>query len=201
MKQQNRGKGAMSAAGYAVREIERRQLNQPSAGDRSVDSGADRENQAAPLSARSRDKSAKANRVPEKASPDPRVAQKSDSRKRPVRGEFSGNSSGSNAGYLKQHVDDEEEDRRIRELEREVANLEALGSVGRTGSKPRAASAISSRRRPSGDGPRSVSGAGTPSSVSSRRSASAGRPTRPTKKLNNAQQVSIVSSSRCLFLM
>ena len=92
-------------------------------------------------------------------------------------------------GYLSRHIEDDEEDRRIRELEREVECLQTMGSVGRQSERPRAVSANLTRKRPpAAESGRQV-GDGTPSSVSSRRSASAGRPSRPTKKLSNAQQV------------
>lgn len=122
-----------------------------------------------------------------------------------ARGGAAGGGSVPSGGYLNQHLQDEEEDRRIMELEREVANLEALamGASGRgkmSGvEKPRAVSATPSQRRTGGSGENASNrtpvsgrgaGGGTPSSaVSSKRAVSAGRPSRPTKKLSNAQQV------------
>ncbi len=178
----------MSAAGYAVREIERRQISAQSvADDRSLHSDTKErggQQQSASLTVHALPTSEK------------RRVKRSE-------GATDGNGKGTarkvvgitvaEGGYLNQHIEDEEEDRRIKELEREVAALEPMVSVGRSGGgKPRASSANPSRRRPPGDGGRpSHGGDATPSSESSKRSASAGRPYRPTKKLSNAQQVLI----------
>jgi hypothetical protein len=197
-----------------VRELERRQISQPS-----PDSSPAHGYNDGGSSVRSREKRSQATAgavAPSEVSAERRVAEGERGGKA-VRanshttdqGGGGGGRGGGGRGYLKQHLEDEEEDRRIMELEREVANLETmgLGSSGKAGKlheaeRPRAASATPAQRRSgvskdkdSSRTPRSArgggAGEGTPSSVSStRRAASAGRPSRPTKKLSNAQQVS-----------
>eukprot|EP00602_Paraphysomonas_sp_CaronLab_P012130 CAMPEP_0185042642 /NCGR_PEP_ID=MMETSP1103-20130426/42465_1 /TAXON_ID=36769 /ORGANISM="Paraphysomonas bandaiensis, Strain Caron Lab Isolate" /LENGTH=1575 /DNA_ID=CAMNT_0027582743 /DNA_START=15 /DNA_END=4742 /DNA_ORIENTATION=- len=197
IRQQSKERG-MSAAGYAARELERRNLaKDPVRGvikDRGVESSG---------CGKTRDIRDGDNGPPSVGSSRSRSKLNSRTSARPDGAEATGGTERS--GYLTKHIDDTDMDRQIIELEREVANLD-VGSVssGNSG-KPRSHSASHSSRRPTSEqlstraGRRDSGNHGTPRSVGQKRAMSAGRNRSVTnRRLSNAQQIKNALMNVCL---